>query len=89
MSEWEELPYTEWLEETVKTIFEQNPDKISVCARLKDDCTLTAYYQCDAEDKAVFAHHITADAMLDIVLNNIGTVKEALNDFEPEEPTEG
>ena len=89
MSDWKELPYTEWLEEAVKTIFEQNPDRISVCAKLRDGCTLTAYYQCDAEDKAVFANHITADAMLDIVLNNIGTVKEALDDFELGEPKEG
>lgn len=78
----ENAPYSAWLEDVIKTIFEQNPDQIAVCARLEDACTMTAYYNCCAEDKAIFANHINSDAAMDMVLNNIGMVKQALDEYE-------
>ena len=79
MNEISETPYAEWLEESIKTIFEQNPDRIAICATLSDGDTLTAYYNCCAEDKAIFSHHINSDAMLDVVLANIDIIKEELD----------
>ena len=85
MADYEEAPYALWLEGVVKTIFEEDPEKMVLCAAAKDGRTLTAYYECDATDKAVFCHHIYSDAMLDVVLNNIGMVKDALEEYEEEE----
>ena len=85
MNNIENEPYAAWLEDVIKTIFNHNPTKISVCARLEDDSTMTAYYGCDAEDKAMFAHHIYSDATLDVVLNNIEMVKSALEEYEEAE----
>ena len=81
MTDFENVPYAEWLEDAVKTIFKEKPENIAICAKLESGDTLTAYYNCDAEDKAVLAHHITSDAMLDTVLNNIDMVREALAEY--------
>ena len=51
--------------------------------RLPGGESMTAYYNCDAEEKAAEAHHFHSDAMLDVVLNNVELIKqemEALDD---------
>ena len=82
MNDFDGVPYAEWLEEAIKTIFEQNPDRIAICATLPDGDTLTAYYNCCAEDKAIFSYHINSDAMLDVVLTNIGLIKEEVDKYD-------
>ena len=77
-------PYAEFLEEAIGYIFENKPDKIALAATMPDGDTLTAYYQSDAQDKAIFAHHIYSDAFLEVVKNNIGEIKEALEELEEE-----
>lgn len=79
-----------WLEDTLKTILTQNPKCISICAET-DEKYMTAYYRSDATDKALMAQHINMDAVMDVVVNNIGLIKKALEDFddvpgEKEEP---
>lgn len=37
--------------------------------------TLTGYYHADAQDKAVFAHHIQSDIVLDIIKANAAEIK--------------
>lgn len=74
----EEAPYAEWLEGLLRTIFERNPKSMALVATLEDDTTLTGYYMADAQDKAVFAHHIQSDAVLDTVLANADLIKEAI-----------
>ena len=72
-------PYAKWLEEAVKAIFEGNPNSISLCAIMPDGNVLTAYYNCSVHDKAIIAHNINADAMLDNVVINIDMIKDALD----------
>ena len=48
-----------------------NPETIAIVARSGErDMAFTAYYDCNAEDKSVLAHHILADVILDIVRAN-------------------
>ena len=82
MAEFKNKEMAVWLESAVKTMFESEPDSIAVAARLSDGCTMTAYYHADAEQKAVFAHHITNDAVLDVVRNNIGLIRDALDELD-------
>lgn len=82
MSEIEKEPYAAFLEESIKAIFEARPVSMAVVAICEDGNTLTGYYNADAQDKAVFAHHIQSDVVMDIVTANINTVKEALEDEE-------
>jgi hypothetical protein len=73
-----------WLEACLKEIFQQEEsrkiDSACVVARCADGYVVTGYYRADVQDKAIFAHNIHADAMLDVVLNNIDRVREALEE---------
>lgn len=82
MTEFKNKEMAAWLEGAVRTMFEAEPNSIAVIARLQDGCTMTAYYHADAEQKAVFAHHITNDAVLDVVTNNIGLIRDALDELD-------
>lgn len=73
MEEW-----VQWLEGCVRTLFEVGPVAIAMFARLPGGESMTAYYNCDAEEKAAAAHHFHSDAMLDVVLNNIALIKEEM-----------
>lgn len=75
----------EWLEATVRTMFEEDTESIVVAARLKGGYTMTAYYHADAERKAVFAHHINSDAMMDVVTSNIDMIRDALDRLEDDD----
>lgn len=85
MTEFTGSPYAEWLEDIVETIFREKPECIAIGAKLASGDTMTGYYQCGVEDKAVLAHHIQSDAMLDMVLNNIDLIRDALDEYEENE----
>ena len=72
----------EWLEAGLRKMFELKPSSIALVASLETGETLTGYYHADAQQKAMFAHHINSDAMLDVVLNNIGLVRDALDELD-------
>lgn len=80
---------TAWLEDCVKNLYERNKESRIVSAAIitqsEDRMVLTGYYNADAQDKAIFAHNLNADAMLDIVVNNIDIVREALEETENDE----
>ena len=84
-SEVQNSPYAEFLETVVRGIFDTQPDKIAFVASLPNGETLTAYYKSDAQDKAVFAHHIYSDSVMDVVVANVGLLKEAMDAYEEEE----
>lgn len=62
-------------------MFELKPSSIALVASLETGETLTGYFHADAQQKAVFAHNINADAMPDVVLNNINLVRDALDEL--------
>lgn len=85
---------TAWLEDCVKNLFERNKESRIVSAAIitmsDDRAVLTGYYNCDSTDKAIFAHNLNADAMLDVVCANADIVKQAIeeadeDDQEPED----
>lgn len=80
----ENQEFASWLEASLKELFQQDAtrkiDSACVIARCADGYVLTGYYRADVQDKAIFAHNIHADAMLDVVLNNINRVREALEE---------
>lgn len=78
----EDAPYAEWLEDGIKTIFHGKPVCIALVATLESGETVTGYYNADAQDKAVFAHHIQSDVTLDIIANNAGFVRAMLEESE-------
>lgn len=47
-----------------------------------DGETFTGYYNADATDKAVFAHHIQSDVTMDIIRENIETIKRLIEEVE-------
>ena len=83
---------TAWLEDCVKNLYERNKESRIVSAAIitqsEDRLVLTGYYNCDAQDKAIFAHNIQADAMLDVVCNNADKVKEAIEGWDDDEGEE-
>ena len=76
----EKLPYAAWLEDLIKTLIAVNPYTMCVVARTESGDTLTGYYYAEAEDKAVMAHAIQSDIVMDLIENNISTIKEMLED---------
>lgn len=77
---------TAWLEDCVKNLFERNKQSHITSAAIitmsDDKVVLTGYYNCDAQDKAIFAHNLNADAMLDTVCNNADIVKQAIEELD-------
>lgn len=73
-------PYSKWLEESLKVISEFKPAYLCIAATSSDGETFTGYYNADATDKAVFAHHIQSDVTMDIIRANIATIKVMLED---------
>lgn len=67
-----------WLEEAIKTLIATNPKRIALAARTENDETLTAYYLCNAEDKAMFANHIQADAFMDVLEANPDVLRDII-----------
>ncbi len=49
---------------------------------------LTGCFHADAQTKAIIAHNINADAMLDVVPSNIEMVRDALDELDEDDPRE-
>lgn len=78
----QDTEYTRWLESVVGTILETQPECMAMVAKLEDGAVMTAYYNADAEDKAVFAHHIQSDVTMDIIESNIDRIRDLLSEEE-------
>lgn len=67
--------YAAWLEETLQLIYKSKPTAIGIAAITSAGETVTGYYNADAQDKAIFAHHIQSDIVLDIIKANAVEIK--------------
>ena len=80
---------TAWLEDCVKNLYERNKESRITSAAIitmsEDRLVLTGYYNADAQDKAIFAHNLNADAMLDVVCANADVVKQAIEEAEEDD----
>ena len=72
--------YAEWMEVLVKTVFEKKPKAMGFTALLADGDVLTGYYNANAQDKAVFAHNIQCDIIMDVIEHNAGDIRRMLED---------
>nr|DAL72880.1 MAG TPA: hypothetical protein [Caudoviricetes sp.] len=73
-------PYAKWLEESIATIAGLDPCCICLAATKADGTVFTGYYNADAADKAVFAHNIQSDIVMDIIKANADTISGILED---------
>lgn len=73
-------PYAKWLEESIATIAGIDPCCICFAATKADGTVFTGYYNADAADKAVFAHNIQSDIVMDIIKANADTISGILED---------
>ena len=74
--------YAAWLEESLQLIYKAKPKAIAIAAVTETGETVTGYYNADAQDKAVFAHHIQSDIVLDIIRANAAEIKAMMEDEE-------
>lgn len=70
-----EQEYAAWLEKALQALYKSKPLAIAIVAKTEAGNTLTGYYNADARDKAVFAHHIQSDIVLDIIKANAAEIK--------------
>lgn len=70
-----EQEYATWLETALQALYKSNPSAIAIVAKTAAGNTLPGYYNADAQDKAVFAHHIQSDIVLDIIRANAAEIK--------------
>ena len=73
-------PWSEWLENSLRTVVAIEPVCLCIAATKTDGTVFTGYYNADATDKAVFAHNIQSDVTMDIIRENIGKIKEMLEE---------
>lgn len=70
--------FSGWLECALQDLYRLPVEKIALCAVLEDGSTLTTYFNCEEQDKAIMAHTISNDAMIDTIVNNIDVIRNAL-----------
>ena len=73
-------PYAKWREESIATIAVLDPCCICLAATKEDGTVFTGYYNANATDKAVFAHNIQSDIVMDIIKANSDTISGILED---------
>lgn len=73
-------PWAEWPENSLRTIMDIGAERMCIAATNPDGTVFTGYYNDDATDKAVFAHNIQSDVTMDIIRENIGEIKEMLEE---------
>lgn len=78
------IPFATMLEKGIETLIEGKAKNAVLCGRLEDGSTLTAFADMEAEDMAVIAWHLISTAMMEVVLNNIEMIKDALDSLEDE-----
>ena len=78
MSDITKTPYAGFLEDVIRAIMDYQPTKIAFCTLNPDGTTLTGYFgDCDQQDKAMIAHQIYSDSIMDIVRANSRMILEA------------
>ena len=79
-------PYANWLEDMCAATMEHEPVAIGICMVDADGNALTSYYRnLGHVDKAIIAHHIYSDAMMDMVMANAADIVEAAEEQEEED----
>lgn len=80
MADIKRQPWAEWMENSMRTIMDIGAESMCIAGKTPDGTVFTGYYNADATDKAVFAHNIQSDVIMHIIRENIGKIKEMLEE---------
>lgn len=79
--------YAGWLEELIGMLMELKPEKIGVAAITPNGDVLSGYFgDCSHTDKAVMAHNIQLDSLMDVVMAN---ARDIVREAERQEEEDG
>lgn len=79
-------PYAAFLETIAEQMVEYQPEKVGLCAILPNGEILTGYFgEVGHQDKALMAHSIDCDAIMDIMRANAGEIIRAAEEQEGED----
>ena len=79
-------PYAGFLEDFAQQLVQYQPEKVCVCALLPGGEVLTGYFgDVGCTDKAVMAHNINCDAVMDSIMANAKMIVQAAQEQEDEE----
>ena len=86
MEKFENEELAQFLEDTVHSLFDLNPNAVAVVA-INDDAGIagTSYHNCGVEDKGRMIHHILEDVIMDVVLSNAEMIRSILMDGEDDD----
>lgn len=70
-----ELPYAEWLEESLREIISLPVESVCVVTKLKGGAIYASYHACSMNDKILMAGRIQQDSTIDMLLAN-GMLKD-------------
>ena len=70
------MPYASWLEKTLQDVVDMPVESIYIVTKLKGGATVPSFYNCNVNDKILFAGIIQQDAMMDTIQANNGTSLE-------------
>lgn len=73
-------PWAERMENSLRTVMDIGAECMCIAGKTPDGTVFTGYYNANATDKAVFAHNIQSDVTMDIIRENIGKIKEMLEE---------
>ena len=82
----QEMPWAEWMEETLGYILSSKPRAIGICIISDADEAATGYWNTSGPwDKCMMACHMHADGMLEMILNNAGEIAREIEQLSDEE----
>ena len=77
-------PYTSWLDESVRQVYEQDLQSIAIVGRTKDGYMFSGYFQADFQEMGAMADAIQNDRIMLLVRANIEDIREALEEDDEE-----
>lgn len=78
-------PYAQWLEDTVKELFDIDPVAISMQMRKADGSTYTCYWNVDPDDRAIMLDAMREDGYIEFIRNNKDEIKAIFEEDEEED----
>lgn len=83
--EFAQLPYAQWLDDTMMQLLEINPVCITINAITDDGEVLSGYWNCNANSRAIIMDAMKNDSLLEYIEDNKDTILKILNGEEEDE----
>lgn len=80
-------PFTGWLEEAVKHLFESEPECILFAGRARDGRAFSSYWNCSLDDIAILVDVLNKDSIVTYIRDNRDIILAALNEDDDDEDT--